>query len=162
MDLDVEKLLLPISPESPCGDDLSYDPAFLEIEQIAAGKPEQQVGATIIPAEDPDWKQLRARCADLLGRTKDLRVVMHLALASVKLDGIPGLRDGLALLRGVLERYWEQVHPQLDPGDGNDPLVRMNIISGLTEPLLFRRSIREAPAEMGYRGRLARVVMSGR
>lgn len=145
MGLDVEKLLLPISADAPCGDDLSYDPAFLQVEQIAAGKPEQQVGDTIIPAEDPDWKQLRTKCTELLGRTKDLRVVMHLALASVKLEGMPGLRDGFALLRGVLERYWNQVHPQLDPTDSNDPLVRMNIISGLTEPLLFRRSIREAP-----------------
>jgi type VI secretion system protein ImpA len=147
-------MLQPISPEKPCGEDLSYDPAFLEVEQIAAGKPEQQVGDTIIPAEEPDWKQLRSKCIELLGRSKDLRVLMHLAMASVKLEGISGLRDALTLLRGALERYWELVHPQLDPSDGNDPLLRMNIISGLTEPLLFRKAIREAPiAESPQLGR---------
>jgi type VI secretion system protein ImpA len=145
MSLDVEKLLSPVSAERPCGEDLSYDPAFLEVEQIAAGKPEREVGNEVIPAEPPDWKLLRAKSAELLGRTKDLRVVIHLGMASLKLDGLPGLRDALAVLRGVLERHWDQVHPQLDPADGNDPLLRMNVISALIDPAMFRQSVREAP-----------------
>ena len=72
--IDVEKLLAPVDGESPVGTDLSYDPSYMEIEQIAAGKPEQQVGDTIIAAEDPDWKELKGRCTEALARTKDLRV----------------------------------------------------------------------------------------
>ena len=60
--IDVEKLLAPVDGESPVGADLSYDPSIMEIEQLAAGKPEQQIGDTIVPAEDPDWKELRKRC----------------------------------------------------------------------------------------------------
>ena len=66
--IDVEKLLAPVNGESPVGADLSYDPSFMEIEQIAAGKPEQQVGDTIIAAEDPDWKELKTRCTEALSR----------------------------------------------------------------------------------------------
>lgn len=143
--IDVEKLLAPVDGESPVGADLSYDPSMMEIDQLAAGKPEQQVGDTIVPAEDPDWKELRGRCTDLLGKTKDLRVAMHLLVTAVKMDGIKGLCDGLALIRGILEKYWDKFYPQLDPEDGNDPLLRMNIISTLTDPINFRRRLREMP-----------------
>ncbi|MGV8664091.1 type VI secretion system protein TssA, partial [Pseudomonas aeruginosa] len=33
--LDVPVLLAAVSPDSPCGDDLEYDAAFLELERIA-------------------------------------------------------------------------------------------------------------------------------
>src|SRR5712672_1732063 len=146
--IDVEKLLAPVNGESPVGADLSYDPSFMEIEQIAAGKPEQQVGDTIIAAEDPDWKELKTRCTEALSRSKDLRLVMHLLVTAVKMEGMTGLRDGLGLIRGMLEQYWDKFYPQLDPEDGNDPLLRMNIISTLTDPTGFRRRLREAPLTM--------------
>ncbi len=146
--IDVEKLLAPVDGESPVGADLSYDPSYMEIEQIAAGKPEQQVGDTIIAAEDPDWKELKGRCTEALARTKDLRVAMHLLVTALKMEGLTGLRDGLGLIRGILEKYWEKFYPQLDPEDGNDPLLRMNIISTLTDPINFRKRVREAPLTM--------------
>jgi len=148
MSIDVEKLLAPVDAGNPVGADLSYDPSMMEIEQLAAGKPEQQVGDTIVAAEDPDWKDLRSRCTEAMSKTKDLRVAMYLLLASIKMDGLKGLRDGLALVRGMLEKYWDKVYPQLDPEDGNDPLLRMNIISTLTDPVNFRRRVREAPLTM--------------
>ena len=146
--IDVEKLLAPVDGESPVGADLSYDPSYMEIEQIAAGKPEQQIGDTIIPAEDPDWKELKGRCVETLARTKDLRVAMHLLVTALKMEGLSGLRDGLGLIRGILEKYWDKFYPQLDPDDGNDPLLRMNIISTLTDPIHFRKRVREAPLTM--------------
>jgi len=68
--IDVEKLLAPVDGENPVGTDLSYDPSVMEIDQLAAGKPEQQVGDTIVPAEDPDWKELRSRCIEVLERPR--------------------------------------------------------------------------------------------
>ena len=88
----------------------------------------------------------------LLGRTKDLRLALHLALAALKRNGLPGLHEGLAVLRGMLDRYWEDLHPKLDPDDGNDPLERLNILAGLSPPaggysdvMMFRQRMREAP-----------------
>jgi type VI secretion system protein ImpA len=39
--------------------------------------------------------------------------------------------QGLLLLRGLLERYWEQVHPTLDSADGNDPTARLSALTVL-------------------------------
>lgn len=152
MAIDVQKLLSEVSPDAPCGDDLSYDPAFMELERLAQGTPEQQVGSTIVEAQEPDWKAVRSTSVELFGRTRDLRVAMYLALAQLQLEGIPGLRDGLAVLRGVIEKHWEGVYPRLDPDDGNDPMERMNIISALSpaadvygDKMQFRKRLRATP-----------------
>jgi type VI secretion system protein ImpA len=34
--------------------------------------------------------------------------------ALVKLHGLAGLRDGLAVSRGLLERYWDRLYPEID------------------------------------------------
>lgn len=142
--LDVERLLIEVSPEAPCGEDLSYDPACLELERLAQGTPERQVGDAIIPAEEPNWRAVLDAAIELLGRTKDLRIAVHAAFAALRTEGLPGLRDGVAVLRGFAERYWEQVHPQLDPDDP-DPLERVNIIASLVDHDTFLRRIRETP-----------------
>ena len=134
MAIDIDGLLKEIDPESPCGEDLAYDPAYLEMERVAQGTPEQQVGSTVVAAEEPDWREVRKQAVELLGRTKDLRVVVYLTQALTKTEGIPGLRDGMALLRGIIEQYWEPVHPQLDPEDDNDPMERMNILATFAAP----------------------------
>jgi len=142
--LDVEKLLTELSPDAPCGADMSYDAAYMELDRSAQGTPERQVGTSIIPAEEPNWRQVATAAVELLASTKDLRVATHAALAALKLEGFPGLRDGLAVLRGFVERYWEHVWPQLDPEDP-DPLERINVIASLVDPQTFIRGVREAP-----------------
>jgi type VI secretion system protein ImpA len=129
--IDVPSLLQDVSPDAPAGTDLSYDPAYMELERLAAGSPERQVGNSIVPAEEPDWPAVSQRCVELLSRTKDLRVAMYLARAQLQLRGLAGLHDGLMLIRGLIEKFWGNLYPQLDPDDGNDPLERLNIIMSL-------------------------------
>jgi type VI secretion system protein ImpA len=134
MAINIGKLLAATSADSPCGEDLEFDPAFLELERIAQGTPEQQVGDTIVEAVEPDWREVRNQAAELMERTKDLRVIVHFIHALIASDGIPGLRDGMAVLAGVLEKYWAEVYPRLDPDDNNDPMMRMNILRAFAPP----------------------------
>src|SRR5829696_6816073 len=136
--MDIEPLLQPISPESPCGEDLSYDPVFNDLETLAKGKEAQQISDNPewqVAGEEPDWKLMREKCCELFARTKDLRIAAHLTLALLKLDGLPGLRDGLTLIQRLIREQWEGVYPRLDPEDNNDPTQRVNIIAGLAKPL---------------------------
>ena len=141
--LDVGQFLEEISTESPCGEDLEYDPEFGEMERAAQGKPEQQFGDTKTPAEDADWLAVKTRAISLFDRTKDLRVAAYLTQSLLHIDGLAGLRDGLALIQGLLERYWEMVHPQLDPANNNDPTSRINTLSSLYDPETVLHSLRE-------------------
>jgi type VI secretion system protein ImpA len=129
---DVDALLTDISPEAPCGEDISYDIQFLELEQLARGKEETQVGDHIHEHEEPDWKKIKSHSLTLLERSRDLRLILYLTVSKLCLEGLPGFYEGLALLRGVVERHWDHVYPQLDPEDDNDPMERMNIIGSLS------------------------------
>lgn len=131
---DLDALLAEISSDAPCGEDISYDAAFLELERIAEGTSETQVGDYIQEGVDPDWKKVCQLSLDLLGRSRDLRLIIYLTAAMLRLEGISGLSNGLALLRGLVERHWDHLFPQLDPEDDNDPIERMNIIGSLSPP----------------------------
>jgi type VI secretion system protein ImpA len=149
--IDIAAYLTPISDASPCGDDLSADRDYSALEQMLAGTPERQIGETIVVAQEPDWKQIQKTCSLLLTRSRDLRLMVYLTLASLRLDGIPGLRDGLSLINSSIERQWEGLYPRLDPDDDLDPLERMNILQclcspgGYGDPVMFDRRLRETP-----------------
>jgi type VI secretion system protein ImpA len=131
---DLETFLTEISSDAPCGEDISYDSEFLEIEKLAQGTEETQVGDQVLAGEEPDWKKVRQKSLALLARSRDLRLILYLTLSKLSLEGLAGFHDGLALLSGVVERYWDHVYPQLDPDDDNDPMERMNIIGSLSPP----------------------------
>jgi type VI secretion system protein ImpA len=131
---DVELALRDISPDDPTGPSLANDAAYVAAHHTAEGTAERQIGGKIIPATDPDWVQLRAQSLALLARSKDLRLAVYLTLALLKIEGIPGFRDGLTVIHALLERHWEAVHPRLDPTDDLDPQERINILLPLASP----------------------------
>ncbi len=129
--LDIESLAAEIDSESPSGVDLSYDPAYYALVKSAEGTPEQQVGDSVIEAQEPNWREVRDGAAELLRRSHDLQLAVVLTAAGVRTHGMGGLADGIGLLRRLVESRWETLYPRLDPDDGNDPLERMNLLSPL-------------------------------
>lgn len=142
--MNLEALLEPISADQPSGADLEYDPAFLELEGAAKGKPEQQFGDTVVAAEDPDWRDIDQRATELLKRSKDLRVAMHLLRAQTRINGVPGCVSGLQFLSGLLNNFWDSLHPLLDADDDNDPTMRLNALAALTDLDSLPRDLRDS------------------
>jgi type VI secretion system protein ImpA len=153
VEFDIQNLLSEISAEAPCGEDISYDQAYLALEHLL--QPRQTGGGVLgqeETAEEPNWREIYEKSCELMGRSKDLRVGTYLAIALLKLNGISGLRDGLSLLSGMLERFWDHLYPQLDPDDNNDPLERINIMQSLSpasvseqDPIKLRQRLCEIP-----------------
>jgi type VI secretion system protein ImpA len=133
--VEIEPLLTDIAPEAPSGvDDLSGDPAFVDLEIKIQGTPEREFGGKIVQeAKAPDWSKIQGAACKLLIRTHDLRVAMFLLRALLHTKGIAGLYTGLELLGGFIERFWDSLYPQLDPADNNDPTERINILWALSE-----------------------------
>jgi type VI secretion system protein ImpA len=131
--MDLDTLLAPVSEENPCGADPGEDNSLAELERLTQGKAEQQIGKTIVAAEEPDWKVVDKKATEILARSKDLRVAAHLTRALLRTQGWPGFALGLGLLRGLVERYWDGVHPRLDPTDDNDPMMRVNAIGEVAD-----------------------------
>ena len=143
--LDSEALLAPLDDDAPCGPCQEDATAFLALEDKLLGTPERQMGSVLEPARPPNWREVRTDALELLTRTRDLRLLLALTQAQVHLEGLSGLRDGLALLTETLRRYWDTVHPQLDPDDGNDPTLRVNILRGLADHDTLLLPLSKAP-----------------
>ncbi len=141
----VDRLLREVAPDAPCGANLEYDPEFVALAAAATATPQRAIGNTVFAGEEPDWHSVAARARDLLERSKDLRVAIHLARALLNVEGFAGFRDALEVLRGLTERYWEAVHPHLDPEDDYDPTTRTNTLSALADQGSFLADLRRTP-----------------
>jgi type VI secretion system protein ImpA len=114
--LNLEKLLAPVSPERPCGDDLAFSS---EIDAIVrarqADDPSLEQGAWVTELKEADWKFVARQCAGLIEkRSKDLQLAVWLAEAGVKTGGVRGLADSLDLIAALCDRYWDGLYPLPD------------------------------------------------
>jgi len=134
-----EELLKPIAEDMPCGLNLEYDLEFLALGKDVQGEPERYIGN--VPAKDPNWNNIHSRARSLLLRSKDLNVLIWYTRACAHCNGISGLLSGLRLIQNCLMRYWDCVHPCLDPEDNNDPEARLNILSQLGSYEIFVRDV---------------------
>lgn len=112
--------------DGPCGPDLEYDNAFLELTKAAEGKPETQFDR----GQPPDWRAVRSQTEEMFDRTRDVRVAILWLRALLNLEGLAAYPAGLRLVAGLLESHWDTVHPVPDPSD-NDPYARANALGVL-------------------------------
>lgn len=119
---DLEALLRPVSDEQRCGPDLDAagDPAFVELGVAAEWKEAKYVGEQEVSAAvSPDWSKVKETASALLAVSKDLRVAKHYVAALAYTEGLPGFAAGVRLLRDLLDRYWDALHPALE-GEQDD------------------------------------------
>jgi type VI secretion system protein ImpA len=139
-----EEWLRETSVEPPCGPNLEYDDQFMALVSSAIGKPEQQYGETIIPAEDPDWEGVVEQSTQLLGRSKDLRIAVLLTRGLTHVRGLAGFSQGLEVSRHLLQRHWDEVHPRLEYDGEVDPYFRSNALAALADTEGLIRDLRAA------------------
>ena len=139
-----ESWLTEIAPDAPCGPDLEYDQEFLALERAALGKPEQQYGDKVFPAEDPVWPTVVELATALMDRTRDLRVVRLLGRGLTRTQGLAGTVAAAGLAKALLERYWDAVHPAIVIEGEVDPILRMNALATMAAREELLRDIRAA------------------
>lgn len=90
-------------------------------------------------------REVESRASELLKKTgKDLEVVQFLTLAGLQLRGLQGLLEGLAVFEGLMAAMPDSVHPQPDPGDPTDVMMRTNILGEIAGGPAFIALLREA------------------
>jgi len=114
--LNLDKLLVPISMDRPCGEDLAFSPDVDAIHRARqADDPSIEQGAWVVALKEADWKFVTRRCTELLEtRSKDLQLAVWLLEAATKTRGVAGMAAGMRLVAGLCERYWDGLHPLPD------------------------------------------------
>ena len=107
--LDLDLLLTPISQDNPCGESLRWDPLWDELSQLRKTRKDPLDSSG---DKEPEWGKIVDLSKKLLTtRTKDLLIAGWLTEASVRQSGFAGFRDGLRLIHGLVERFWDGLHP---------------------------------------------------
>jgi type VI secretion system protein ImpA len=131
-----DRLLEPVTEQEPCGPDLDEigDEKYLNYVLPAASRvPERFYKAdTDKPIERSEIK-LKAEVeeiAALLEASRDIRLLCIEARFQSFAGDLPGFADCIQAIAGLVERFWEDVHPKSSEGDFT---LRQNVLSGLDD-----------------------------
>lgn len=114
MALDVEALLAPVSDDAPTGEDLSYDASRYELEQAFESSVSIDASGEDAVAEEVDWRRILNSIEEQFGRSKDIWLAVYLCRAGARSGSLETVEAGTQALAGLMERYWDTVHPTLD------------------------------------------------
>jgi len=113
-----DTLLTPLSGDQPCGPDLRYDPLYDKLKEARREDDDAPQGEWERPRKVADWPQVIKLATDALAtKSKDLQIAVWLTEALLHREACAGLREGLGLLHGLVETFWDHVHPELEDGD---------------------------------------------
>ena len=111
-------LLDPIPGPSPCGENLYYSPLYEQIKEARRQEDDIPQGEWRREVKKADYVQVIKLSTDALAKkSKDIQIAAWLTEAWLNQQGFTGLADGLDLMRGLVENYWECVYPELEDGD---------------------------------------------
>jgi type VI secretion system protein ImpA len=120
-----EGLLNPIPGENPSGRNLRYDPVYDKIREARRAEEDLQLSAeasksdvwALPPKKADSVLVIKLATEALSNRTKDLQIAAWLTEALLVQERISGLTQGLVLLRGLMENFWDSLYPEVEDGD---------------------------------------------
>lgn len=108
-----EAWLAPIPGPNPAGAEARYEPGF-EVARLEIAKLESVTDNVV------QWKLVHEHASAILrDKSKDLLMATYLAFAKLKQSGLGEFVVGLAVVGGLLERYWDGLFPERLRGRAN-------------------------------------------
>src|SRR5205823_6849755 len=119
--LSFDELLEPIPGDNPAGESVPFT-MRQQLEELR-----KEINPNDFAEDDPrrpteykraDWPAIISLAQDILKNTsKDLLVAARLTEALTRDSGFSGLRDGMHLLRLLVEQCWDRLNPSIEDGD---------------------------------------------
>lgn len=110
-------------------------PEFQALMVAATGKPERNMGESVIPAESPQWGDVR-RMAREIAESAPNQLVLHTYLiqAETNVDGFVGFQRSVEALEQLLGAGWDSMYPAPDLDDPDDMYYeRVNLLHQLSD-----------------------------
>ena len=119
--IDLDSLLLPISEESPSGEDVrenasptsSYQQIKLERNQARAAE-RQSIDGNDQESYDHWVKIMELAPKIIKEESKDIEIASWYTEAMVRIHGFAGLRDAFRLIKALVDNFWDGLHPMPD------------------------------------------------
>jgi type VI secretion system protein ImpA len=141
-----EGLLNPIPGENPSGQSLHYDPVYDKIREARRAEEELQLSAEASKRDvwaravkKADFVQVIKLATEVLSkRSKDLQIAAWLTEAVLVQERISGLTQGLDLMRGLIENFWDTLYPEIEEGDLQMRAAPIEWVGALLENQIHR------------------------
>lgn len=113
-----DNLLNPIPGANPGGENLRYAPVYDKIKEARREEDDLPQGdwEHEVKASDP-LLVTKLSLESLTNKSKDLQIAAWLAEACLRREGFAGLKEGLDLLKGLTETFWDSLYPEIEDGD---------------------------------------------
>jgi type VI secretion system protein ImpA len=113
-----EDLLNPIAGDNPGGENLRYAPVYDKIKEARREEDDAPQGEWKRDRKVADYALVIKLAGEAIAvKSKDLQLAAWLTEAALKKEGFGGLRQGLDLLRGIVENFWDTCYPEIEDGD---------------------------------------------
>jgi type VI secretion system protein ImpA len=132
---DAQSLLEPITADAPCGENLEDTAVMSSFDAF------RLFGQSMPLDPVPDWGELKTRALEALARSKDLRLLAHLAAAVLRTDGLVAFTDALTVAAQWLERYWTETFPQVT----EDTVLRQSALNCFADQMAVIDGLRRTP-----------------
>lgn len=103
------------------------------LDSIIGGRDGGMVSGERAAQGSGDWSGFLAEVGGYFGRTKHLGLAFYATVADLRISGLAGLANGLALFNQLLSRYWLEVYPRIEDGDFEE---RLELISRIDDELI--------------------------
>ncbi|HEX6750891.1 MAG TPA: type VI secretion system protein TssA [Longimicrobium sp.] len=111
-------LLEPIAGENPAGPSLRGELVYQQIRQARFEEDDVPQGDWKRERKTADYALVVKLATDVLARqSKDLQVAAWLTEAWTRRQGFAGFAAGVELMLGMMERFWDHLHPEIEDGD---------------------------------------------
>ncbi len=128
-------LLQAIVAEHPCGEDLE------DTQLLASFDGYRLFGQSAPLSPETDWREIRDRSLEALEKSKDFRLLTHLAAAVVRTEGFGEFTRTLSVAAQWLADWSDEVFPRVD----DDAILRRNALSGFADRMAVVDGVRRAP-----------------
>src|SRR6185295_16778079 len=110
-----EDLLTPIPGDNPSGENLKYAPVYDKIKEARRQDDDANQGEWQRVRKVADFNQVVKLAGDALAtKSKDLQLAAWLTEAQLNRESFAGLCEGLKLIRGLIENFWDTLYPELE------------------------------------------------
>lgn len=132
-----DDLLNPISDSSPGGENLRYAPVYDKIKEARREDDDVPQGEWQRTRKTADWAAVIKLAGEAIAKkSKDLQLAAWLTEALLKKEGFTGLREGLTLIHGLLDQFWDSCYPELEDDDAEFRASPLDWLGGALDTTL--------------------------
>jgi type VI secretion system protein ImpA len=127
MSIEIAELLAPISPDRPCGEDVSFNDVYDRVRDARrSDDPNLRQGEWQTELKVADWRVVIRLASEVLAKqSKDLQMAVWLGEALISMEGLAGAVQSFELLNGLLENLWDGLFPELDGDDAEERAAKL-------------------------------------